>query len=142
MANIPDLKAFIVENSTDETNISLCAKITLFQVLKMPKKSENADEQQKYDDLITDLLSEESHLEIRLQTCRALIAKGDNLGFKSLITMIKHILTLENSEPLQKQFANVYGAVITRGLSKKWIVKERGYHNLSRFSDQRLYKQV
>ena len=39
-------------------------------------------------------------------------------------------------------FAEHYGSIITRPLSKKWITKERGYVHFSRFSEQRLFNIV
>jgi len=78
--------------SKDKALIKHCGKLVLYIVLKMPKKADDAGEQHKNESLVNELMSEENFLQIKLQTCRGLIAKGENLGFKSLITMMETVL--------------------------------------------------
>ena len=52
--------------------------------------------------------------------CEAALAKADSNGQLS-------------------QFSELFGSILTKPLSKKWLTKEKGYNNMSRFYEQRLF---
>mmetsp|Transcript_27855 Transcript_27855/g.37219 ORF Transcript_27855/g.37219 Transcript_27855/m.37219 type:complete len:95 (+) Transcript_27855:1100-1384(+) len=74
--------------------------------------------------------------------CKALIARGEARGFSTLLQLLNEMLLPETEDARKLLFAGFFGKVITKTLSKKWATKERGYTNLSRFADQRLFNQV
>ena len=39
-------------------------------------------------------------------------------------------------------FADLFGAIVTKPLSKKWVTKEHGYKHIFRFCEQRLFNQL
>ena len=39
-------------------------------------------------------------------------------------------------------FADRFGSIITKSLSKKWVTKEHGYNQIFRFYEQRLFNQL
>ena len=41
-----------------------------------------------------------------------------------------------------QQFTELFGNIVTKPLSKKWLTKENGYENIFRFYEQRLFNQI
>lgn len=39
-------------------------------------------------------------------------------------------------------FADRFGSIVTKSLPKKWVTKDRGYHTICRFYEQRLFNQL
>jgi len=51
----------------------------------MPKRNDDSSSAA----IVADLLSEKQPLALRLHACKALVAKGDSLGFTTLISTIE-----------------------------------------------------
>ena len=88
-------------------------------------------------------MAEANQLTIRLYACKALIARGEAQGFTTLISMIEaNAQDSASTGGGSRSFTELYGTIITKSLSKKWLTKERGYKHIFRFYEQRLFNQV
>lgn len=117
----------------------MCGKLILYSVLKQKKTSDpQAKTAQKA--LNEALLDESNELVLRLYTLKALVARGDSFGFTKLLELIKNRCEVDG-EPMD-DFSDLFGLIVTKPLSKKWVTKEHGYTNIFRFYEQRLFNQL
>lgn len=56
--------------------------------------------------------------------------------------MVEHLFSEACQDEQRREFAERYESIMTKPLSKNWVTKERGYTNLNRFADQRLFNQL
>lgn len=85
-------------------------------------------------------MNENNDLVIRLYALKALVARGDSFGFTKLLELIKN--RCEEVSEQMDDFSDLFGLIVTKPLSKKWITKEHGYTNIFRFYEQRLFNQL
>ena len=72
-----------------------------------------------------------------MYTLKALVARGDPLGFTKLLDLIRD--RCEADDMSMDNFSDLFGTILTKPLSKKWVNKEHGYTALFRFYEQRLF---
>jgi hypothetical protein len=135
---MPDLLAVVASNK--EKEMDLCGKLILYSILKQAKKPASEQAQQEQKVLNEALLADANELALRLYAFKAFIARGDSLGFTMLLELIESRCQ-EDGEPMD-DFADLFGAIVTKPLSKKWVTKEHGYKHIFRFQEQRLFNQL
>lgn len=87
-----------------------------------------------YDSFNEGVFSSKS-LTIRLYGCKALIVRGDALGYKTLITLIEQACQDEKSG---EEFTDLFGKAITKPLSTA-ITKSNGFNHIFRLHQQKLF---
>ena len=127
----------IIADST-QVDEKLGSKLIMLAILRQQKSHPSQETRDKYASFNSQIVSSQN-LSIRLSGCKALIVRGDSLGFNSLISMIEEVAT---TKPEQADaLADYFGKLITKPLSKA-VCKENGFEQLNRLHEQRLFNSL